>query len=218
VLVQNRETASWLPRRHRGKVSVFPNPVLDASLGRERVAADPPTALFVGRLLAWKGAALALESVAGTRDWRLLVCGAGRDERQIAELADRLGLDGRVRFLGSQPREEVLRLMRSEADVLLFPSLREEAGWVVVEALACGLPVVCLDRGGPHVLGGDAALAAPVEDDPGAVASSLARLLDGALPSEEQVRERARHFSTAGTEARLRGLLAGAGLDGGGPC
>ena len=199
VLVQNRETADWLPPRHRAKVAVFPNPVLDTALERERHPADPPTALFAGRLIAWKGAALALESVASTRDWRLLVCGAGRDERQIAELADRLGLDGRVRFLGTQPREE--------------------AGWIVVEALASGVPVVCLDRGGPPVLGGDAALAAPVEDDPQAVASSLARLLEGALPSEEQVRARAHHFSTATTEARLRELLAGAGLaDGGTPC
>jgi glycosyltransferase involved in cell wall biosynthesis len=219
VLVQNRETADWLPRRHRAKVALFPNPVLDTALERDRRAGDPPTALFAGRLIAWKGAALALESVAGTRDWRLLVCGTGRDEQQIAELADRLGLDGRVRFLGTQPREEVLRLLRSEVDVLLFPSLREEAGWIVVEALASGVPVVCLDRGGPPVLAGDAALAAPVEDDPQAVASSLARLLESALPSEEQVRERARHFSTAGTEARLRELLAGAGLAAGGsPC
>jgi glycosyltransferase involved in cell wall biosynthesis len=219
VLVQNRETADWLPRRHRAKVAVFPNPVLDTALERDRRAGDPPTALFAGRLIAWKGAALALESVADTRDWRLLVCGTGRDERQIAELADRLGLDGRVRFLGTQPREEVLRLLRSEVDVLLFPSLREEAGWIVVEALASGVPVVCLDRGGPPVLAGHAALAAPVEDDPQAVASSLARLLECALPSEAQVRERARHFSTAGTEARLRELLAGAGLAAGGsPC
>jgi glycosyltransferase involved in cell wall biosynthesis len=223
VLVQNPETASWLPRRHRGKISVFPNPVLDAMLERERVGGDPPTALFAGRLLAWKGVALALEAIASTTDWRLLVCGEGRDERQITELAERLGLGGRVRFLGSQPRDEVLRLMRSEADVMLFPSLREEAGWVVVEALACGLPVVCLDRGGPRVLGGDAALAAPLDAAPEPVAASLARLLEGALPSEEQVRERARHFSTAGTVARLRELLGGAGLapspaDGGGPC
>jgi glycosyltransferase involved in cell wall biosynthesis len=219
VLVQNRETADWLPLRHRAKVAVFPNPVLDTALERERRAGDPPTALFAGRLIAWKGAALAVESIASTRDWHLLVCGAGRDERQIAKLADRLGLAGRVRFLGSRPRAEVLRLLRSEADVLLFPSLREEAGWIVVEALASGVPIVCLDRGGPPVLGGDAALAAPVEDDPRAVASSLARLLEGALPSDEQVRARARHFSTTTTEARLRELLAGAGLaDGGSPC
>jgi glycosyltransferase involved in cell wall biosynthesis len=113
--------------------------------------------------------------------------------------------------------------MRTEADVLLFPSLREEAGWIVVEALASGIPVVCLDRGGPPVLAGNAALTAPVEDDPDAVAASLARLLEGALPSEEQVRAHASHFSTAGTAARLRELLVDAGIapsldDGGRQC
>jgi glycosyltransferase involved in cell wall biosynthesis len=40
----------------------------------------------------------------------------------------------------------------TEADVLLFPCLHEEAGAVVVEARAAGLPVVCLDRGGPRLL------------------------------------------------------------------
>jgi glycosyltransferase involved in cell wall biosynthesis len=221
VLVQNRETAAWLPPRHRAKVSVFPNPVLDASVERERAAADPPTALFAGRLLAWKGAALAVAAIARTPDWRLLVCGAGRDERQLRTLADQLGLDGRVRFLGRRTREDVFGLMRSEADVLLFPSLREEAGWIVVEALACGLPVVCLDRGGPSALGGDAVLTATTEADPDVIASSLASLLAWPLPPEERVRERARHFSTVCTVERLRELLAGAGVsvdDGGSRC
>jgi glycosyltransferase involved in cell wall biosynthesis len=42
--------------------------------------------------------------------------------------------------------------MREEADVLLFPSLHDEASWVVVEALSQGLPVLCLDHGGPPVV------------------------------------------------------------------
>lgn len=223
VLVQNGETRAWLPPRHRAKASVFPNPVLDTAPARERRAPDPPTALYAGRLIAWKGAALAIESIAKTPDWHLLVCGDGRDEQELRRLAGRLGLDGRVRFLGTRPRDEVLRLMSTAADVLLFPSLREDAGWVVVEALACGLPVICLDRGGPRALGGDVALTAPVGEDAGAIASSLARLLtDGALPSEAEVRERARHFSSDSTLARLRELLGGAGLapvlaDGGEP-
>jgi glycosyltransferase involved in cell wall biosynthesis len=45
-------------------------------------------------------------------------------------------------------------LMRTGSDVLLFPSIHEEGGWVVAEAQASGLPVVCLDRGGPPVIGG----------------------------------------------------------------
>jgi glycosyltransferase involved in cell wall biosynthesis len=49
--------------------------------------------------------------------------------------------------------------MRSEADVLLFPSMHEDAGWVVAEARSFGLPVVALDRGGPPLL--DAVVARP---------------------------------------------------------
>jgi hypothetical protein len=83
--------------------------------------------------------------------------------------------------------------------------------------------VICLDRGGPRVLGGDVALTAPVEEDADASASSRARLLtDGVLPSEEEVRARARHFSSDDTLVRLREALSGAGLvpapaDGGEP-
>jgi glycosyltransferase involved in cell wall biosynthesis len=44
--------------------------------------------------------------------------------------------------------------MREESDVFLFPSLHDEGGWVIAEALAARLPVVCLDRGGPPTIGG----------------------------------------------------------------
>jgi glycosyltransferase involved in cell wall biosynthesis len=210
VLVQNNETRAWLPRRHRAKVAVFPNPIIDVTLGRERPPLAPPTALFVGRLLAWKGAGLAVNAVARSPDWSLLLCGTGGDEKSVRRLVQRLGLDGRVRFLGPQTRPEVLRLMSGSADVLLFPSMREDAGWVVVEALACGLPVICLDRGGPPLLAGDAGLVASLEGGVDAVASALAGLLDLAeLPSEERVHDRARHFSSTNTFARLHDLIVG---------
>jgi glycosyltransferase involved in cell wall biosynthesis len=89
----------------------------------------PPTALFVGRLVAWKGAWLAIDATARLDGWRLSIVGDGRDA-------------------------ERLRLMREEADVFLFPSLHDEGGWVVGEALAGGLPVACVDRGGPPTIGG----------------------------------------------------------------
>jgi hypothetical protein len=47
--------------------------------------------------------------------------------------------------------------MRESTDVLVSRSLHDEAGFVVVEVLAARLPVVCLDRAGPRVLGGNAA-------------------------------------------------------------
>lgn len=155
ILAQNPETVRWLPRRHRARAHVFPNALValdDLPSPAEPRPAGDRVALFVGRLLPWKGGAIALEVIAQTPDWRLVVIGDGPDRRRLERLARRRGVVERVEFRGWQPREEVWRVMREEASVLLFPSLHDEAGWVVVEALSRGLPVLCLEHGGPPVV------------------------------------------------------------------
>jgi glycosyltransferase involved in cell wall biosynthesis len=154
ILVQNPETREWLPRRHRARVEVFPNAVLE-TFERTRAPLDAhgKTALFAARLSPWKGAGLAVRVIARLPGWRLVVVGSGPDEARIRRLARRQKVDDRIQFLGRVPRAQLLELMESEADVLLFPSMHEDAGWVVAEAGAAGLPVVALDRGGPPHLG-----------------------------------------------------------------
>jgi glycosyltransferase involved in cell wall biosynthesis len=203
ILVQNPETAAWLPRRHRHKCVVFPNAVVTS-----RAATPPPlragrTALFAGRLVAWKGAALALRAVAGSGKWRLIVCGAGPDERRLRRLALRLGLDGRIDFRGWAPREEVLRTMWEEVDVLLFPSLHDDAPLAVTDALAVGLPVICLDRGGPPVLAQGAALVAALTETP----EELRRLLASDLPGFDAVTSRARDLLAETRTRELKALI-----------
>lgn len=153
ILVQNEETRRWFPQVHRRKVEVFPNVVLDLHPPDALEAPAGRTALFAGRLVPWKGAGLAIRTLTALPGWMLLVCGRGSDRARLEHLARRLGVRDRVRFLGEVPRPRLLEMMRQEADVFLFPSLREEAGWVVAEAVACGLPVVCVGLGGPPLLG-----------------------------------------------------------------
>jgi glycosyltransferase involved in cell wall biosynthesis len=156
ILVQNPETRAWLPKRHHHKATVFPNPIVENSLGGrggDRVVSRTPTALFAGQLLPLKGLDLAIRAMKLLPDWNLLICGGGSDQRRLRRGAERLAVDDRVHFLGWKTRDEVLSMM-ANADVLLFPSLHDEAGFVVVEALSVGLPVVCLDLGGPPCLGG----------------------------------------------------------------
>lgn len=151
ILVQNPETKVWLPRRHWAKVIVFPNAVLDELPTTPSEERESHTAMFVGRLVPWKGASLAIEAIARTEDWRLWICGSGHDEGRLRRIAKRLGVEGRVRFLGQLPRHEVLARMR-RAEVFLFPSLHDEAGLVVLEAQRAGLPVICCAIGGPPIL------------------------------------------------------------------
>ncbi len=119
----------------------------------------PGQVLFVGLINYMKGIDVLLDAVRrlGERGTaiHLLLAGGGhyRDtrlqEEKLRELAHSLQLDGRVRFLGKQSPENVARLMRESA-VVVLPSRAESFGSVLVEALACGTPVVATRCGGPE--------------------------------------------------------------------
>jgi glycosyltransferase involved in cell wall biosynthesis len=142
VLAQNEDVA----KRFSGAASVAIEPnvalhPLEPSVPGAQRSALGRRAVFVGRLLPFKGLRLAVAALArpeGQR-WSLDVFGEGPDERSARVLARRLGVHDRIRFLGQRPRSEVLRAF-CEADALLFPSLHEGAGWAVGEAVALGCP------------------------------------------------------------------------------
>ncbi|MFI5731344.1 glycosyltransferase family 4 protein [Kribbella sp. NPDC051587] len=137
------------------------------------------TALFVGRLIPWKGVLLAISALARPEaaDWELRIIGDGPDWERAERLALQLDVRNRVEFTGQLPREAVLAAM-FRADAVLAPALREAAGWAVTEALASGCPVVCLDRGGPSVIVGPGeGVAVPWSGDVvGELAKALASL------------------------------------------
>jgi glycosyltransferase involved in cell wall biosynthesis len=185
ILAQNVETRNWFPRRHRGKTSLFHNAVIRGELIRAAtpsVRTGPPTVIYAGRLEPFKGVFLCLRALALLPGWRLVVCGSGNDEQRMQRLALRLGVSDRVYWLGWLPQEEVLNRM-AEADVFLFASMHEEAGAVIAEARAVGLPVVCLARGGPPLLAGPAGTCVA---DSGGAAAVAARLAEAVLVSAEQ--------------------------------
>ncbi|MBN9422673.1 MAG: glycosyltransferase [Candidatus Accumulibacter sp.] len=116
-----------------------------------------PTLLSVGNLVENKGHHLAIELLAlpagagGERgvgpDTRLAIVGDGPERAALAALAQRLGVASRVVFAGAVAQER-LPAYYSAADVLILASSRE--GWpnVLLEAMACGTPVVATAVGG----------------------------------------------------------------------
>jgi glycosyltransferase involved in cell wall biosynthesis len=158
ILVNNPETKARVPDRFRDKAEVFPHVVLEPiPLPPPRQNSHPPVALFSGRLLPWKGVSLAIRAIARLPDWRLIICGEGPDEARLRGLCRELGVEERVDFRGWMPRAQLHDLMRRDVSVFVFPSLHDEGGWVVAEAAAQGLPVVCVRRGGPPLLRGTGA-------------------------------------------------------------
>jgi glycosyltransferase involved in cell wall biosynthesis len=213
ILVNNPDTAWWFPRRHAHKTRLLPNAVLEELQMRTcSIDHDYSVALYAGRLLPWKGIALGLRAIAELPEWRLLICGSGPDEARLKRICARLGVTDRVEFLGWRPRPELLRMMREEADAFLFPSMHEEGGWVVAEALATGLPAVCLDRGGPPVLGGHAVGTGSLSTTVSGLASALETVRRQDAPAATQsftlfhqrdrVRELLLSHSSTGPESR----------------
>ena len=108
--------------------------------------------ISVGRLLHWKGFALGLQAFAKIQhrspDSEYWVFGRGPERKRLETLARHLGITAKVRFWGETARAQVLEKL-AECDVLVHPSLHDSGGWVCLEAMAAGRPVVCLDLGGP---------------------------------------------------------------------
>ena len=105
--------------------------------------------LFVGGILCWKGLELAVQALALLpQGVSLSIIGGGPDEHLLRKEIKRLNLTNRVHFLGRMPHAEVLNHYQNY-DLFMYPSLHDSGSFTVLEAMASGLPVICLDRGGP---------------------------------------------------------------------
>ncbi|NQU76998.1 MAG: glycosyltransferase family 4 protein [Planctomycetes bacterium] len=113
-----------------------------------------PVIVAVGRIEPGKGFDLLLEALAGLTDrpWRLAMIGDGPCLASLQVQAQKLGLVGRVSFLGY--RGDV-PLLLGGGDLFVLPSRNEALGYSLLEAMACGLPTVATDSGGPGEILGD---------------------------------------------------------------
>ena len=152
------QTAEAMRRLGARRVDVLPAVALsDEELaelqGARAAGSGPPTLLYVGRLIAWKGVHLGLRALAACTNKHLhyRIIGAGPLRPFLEAEARRLGLAERVIFAGSLPREEVLQAYAGAAG-FLYPSLHDSGGNAVLEAMGAGLPVLCLRHGGPDLL------------------------------------------------------------------
>jgi glycosyltransferase involved in cell wall biosynthesis len=188
-------------------VVVQPNVALDIDIevhSRSSERGCSRTAVYAGRLLAWKGLRLALAALRRpvASEWRLEVYGAGPERQRLEQLVSRWKLSDRVRFHGARPRKDVLEAIAS-ADVFVFPSLHDSAGWSVAEAMALGCPVLCLDTGGPPTLvGAKDGVVVPLSGD---VVGGLASGLDQA----RELRPRRRQWSARRLPELLNQLYSG---------
>jgi glycosyltransferase involved in cell wall biosynthesis len=130
--------------RYQSKMFFIPENGLTASLlGLEL--------FYVGRLVPYKSCDIALQAAAALlkkKLARMTIVGDGPERSGLERLTRELGIDQDVRFEGWLSHDETMKRL-GNADVLIFPSIREFGGGVVFEALALGVVPVVVDYGGP---------------------------------------------------------------------
>jgi glycosyltransferase involved in cell wall biosynthesis len=127
------------------RLTVVPNGVDTAKFIPASLAEREPTILFVGSLIPRKGANYLIDAMprvlAALPGYRLVMLGDGPDEQALRKQAAALGIADCIDMLGFRPQAEVVAQMR-RARLFVLPSLEEGLGVVLLEALACGTPIV----------------------------------------------------------------------------
>jgi len=102
-----------------------------------------PRAIFIGRLVSYKGLDILLRAMERVPELRLDIVGSGPEGPRLRTLAQALAITDRVRWYGEYPDEDLPRRM-ADADFLVLPSVTVEEmfGLVVLEAMASGRPVI----------------------------------------------------------------------------
>ena len=182
----------------------------DAAAARATVASrgvTKPFVLFVSSLWPYKNCEGLLRAWALARgdlgNRQLAIVGPARDERYAARLhslAAELGISAEVIFVGGVPLEETARFYQA-ADVFVYPSFNETFGLPILEAMACGCPVVTSNTSAmPEIAGGAAVLCDP--KDPASIARAI---IEAAAPGRDRLRDgglrRAGQFTWGATAA-----------------
>ncbi len=188
VFARNPEAADVLKRRgcQPAKIRVMGHGVSlkEFDQGRTRQLngeAEPGSVLYVGYLAHQKGVDTLIEACANSVRFRkLTIVGEGPSTPDLHAQVDRLQMGDRVAFLGRLPQQALKELYGNHSCLVVpsrtTPTLVEQFGRVIIEAMASGCPVIASDSGNMPRVVGNAGLIFP-EDDMSALAQALDRLL-----------------------------------------
>ncbi|RDC72198.1 glycosyltransferase [Rhodovulum sp. 12E13] len=183
ILVGSRHTLSELPDAVRDRALWLPENAVDPARipppGPQRGGGVPLRLCFIGRLVPYKGPDMALEAAAPLlRDGRAVldIVGDGPLRADLQARTAALGVGSAVTFHGQVPHRDALGVL-SRAEALVFPSIREFGGGVVLEAMALGVVPVVVDYGGPgELVTPETGFALPLAERPALITTLRATL------------------------------------------
>ncbi|MGJ5631905.1 hormogonium polysaccharide biosynthesis glycosyltransferase HpsO [Nostoc sp. CALU 1950] len=202
IISGNQDGAEVLRQRgYQGAIKVMPQLGVDESLFTPKAQPELAAKLgiekedfvvgFVGRFVQEKGLLTLLEALISlkSKSWKLLLLGRGELQTELIKIASENNIKERLILVESVPHDEVANYINLMSTLVLpsettykFKTLtsagwKEQFGHVLIEAMACQVPVIGSDSGEiPHVIG-DAGLVFP-EGDAQALANCLVQLID----------------------------------------
>ena len=156
MLCKTEITRDLIPAKYRNKAVLFtdvaveenPTAITKSTNGKDNGIVEFIT---VGRLDAWRGFDLVIESFARVakenKKLHLSIVGKGADKQRLKGIAKSLGVQEQVTFTGNVPMDEYYRLIAA-SDVVVNASLKEGAVTVSFDSMAMGKPLICLDTTG----------------------------------------------------------------------
>lgn len=157
IFVTSAETRNFLPHHAQSKTQVMLGIGLEELVESQALKKEQGSLniLYAGHFQSLKGMEYGMTAFGRLAktcpDARLTMLGDGPCKARWRGLAEKAGVADKVAWRAQMGRAEFMQGL-PDYDVLLFPSLHDSGGMVVLEAMAAGLPVVCLDFGGPGVL------------------------------------------------------------------
>lgn len=182
------------------------SPSADRDALKQKWQVQRPLLISVGYLIERKGHHLIVEALSALPEFELFIVGSGEMQQTLTAQVAKAGLTDRVRFI-SEVKQEQLAELYNCADALVLASSRE--GWanVLLEAMACGTPVVATRIWGtPEVVQAAEAGILCQERTSEAIASAVKELF-AHYPDRQQTRRYAETFSWEETTSRILGLF-----------
>src|SRR5690606_34393388 len=157
ILVRTENTLSFVPGIFRPKCKLILETAIEDVIFKHQIEnnrSEQLKIIMTGRLVPFKNVKSVIQAIQlspADLDFHLFIIGMGPEKAAIKKEIEAGALQDRVTLINELPREGVLEMLTT-SHIYLFPSLREGGSWALMEAMAIGLPVVCLNWTGNAII------------------------------------------------------------------
>jgi len=159
ILIGTEYLLDYIPKSAKSKIHIVFDTVIDLTEFeniRQEKKHEYTQIVFSGHLSAIKGISLLIDAIKKLKDtnsevicrMKVIILGDGTLRRKTEKRIKKYGLTNSISLIGRVGREQALQYLK-ESDIFCLPTIRENGGLAILEAMACGLPVITSNYGGP---------------------------------------------------------------------